>query len=106
MRKRQEAVEEQRRLEATTEYKIKKNLEEFSKEFSKKDHPNSGTNDVTSAFSYFRPLAVFRFLMQIEQLISISEKSPLIRSLVEDSLHPSKVRTLIEIAVDGPLIAQ
>ena len=67
--------------------------------------PNHSTNDSDSDYVCFRPLAVFRFLMQIEQVISISEKSPLIRSLVEDSLHPSKVRTLIEIAVDGPLLA-
>ena len=106
MRKKQEAEEEQKRKEQTTEYKIKKALEKFSEEINKKDdQPNHSTNDKNSAFSYFRPLAVFRFLMQIEQLISISEKSPLIRSLVEDSLHPSKVRTLVEIAVDGPLVA-
>ena len=66
--------------------------------------PNSATDDTNNG-SKMNPTPVFRYLMQIEQLISISETSPLIRSLVEDSLHPSKVRSLIEIAVDGPLVA-
>lgn len=42
-----------------------------------------------------------RMLMQLEQLIGIAEKSPLVNSLLQNSLHPSKIQNLIELAAQA-----
>ena len=45
--------------------------------------------------------------MQLEQLLGIAEKSAVINSLIQDSLHPDKIKLLIELSVTAhPIIGQ
>jgi hypothetical protein len=45
--------------------------------------------------------------MQLEQLLGVAEKSAVINSLIQDSLHPEKIKLLIELFVSAhPTIGQ
>ena len=40
-------------------------------------------------------------LMQLEQMIGIAEKSPLVNSLLQESLHTIKIKFLFEMAAQS-----
>ena len=45
--------------------------------------------------------------MQLEQILGIAEKSPLINSLTMDTITPNKIRLLIELFVESnPVVSQ
>ena len=52
---------------------------------------------VTDRAHYFFVIAQYRVLMQLEQVISISEKSALFNSLLQDSMNPQKLQQLVEL---------
>ena len=93
-----EANEEEEKKEENRYASLIKEITELAKD--------SETNKRQSLFeskngSHIDYVPQFRVLMQLEQLVGIAEKSPLINSLLQDFLHPSKIQNLIELAAQA-----
>ena len=70
---------------------------------SEDDKIHSSDNNRTHYFGY---TAQSRVVMQLEQVIGIAEKSKIIYSLLEESLHPKKMQQLMELAAQSHPIVQ
>ena len=50
---------------------------------------------------------MYRFVMQLEQLIAVAEKSAVVNALIQDMLHPDKIALLIQVFVEShPSVGQ
>ena len=87
------AEEEKKAEEPSEEDKIKKAISELG-DLAKFDNEKHYTGiDMNSEYngSYFYWLAQYRILVQLEQIIGMAEKNNLIKTLLQESMHPSKI---------------
>lgn len=86
------AEEEEKKEEPSEEDKLKKAIGELGDlaKFDNETRKNLSMRKTKNG-SYFYWFAQYRILVQLEQIFGIAEKSNLIKTLLQESMHPSKI---------------